>query len=1367
LFLKRERVTQVILVTATDYQLPAPLNPWAVEDGNLLKALEDQNLWPVSDISDKWNKQPNAAALQALLDEEIGKNEKSEEPLIVHISMHGVVNDDNKPCLLPPGPPALDAKTWIPVEDVLKQIDDAMGDERKALVILDCHRIRANWQLGIVYNTFTERLQQLLGSNPYPNVAVLCSAGPGQMNWASSDLNGSSFGRYLQLGLAGEADNAEGADGNGAVSLHELVAYLKGEVSTWSESNRGEPQRPTLIPAGAEDFHLTWNVRGYGTLTGYVSELREQKRSEPTIPPSDMEGLWSQLDELRSLDSDADVTADLGKLQPLGLVRTDPLFCRDLEHGVLRVEALSRAGLAYQQSAGDQFTRLKAKLSDALKQKNRTENSRALADHLGYAKVDEWARIRTAAHSLPAAEYFGASDADSSKDVQSIWETLATPSAGDSSSVTTGGSQGGIAGDLAETQLLIAAKEQGIDSLWPAGEAYALKSVLTRRSRAEELAVPRALDGAPGDERAHYFARIALKAADERRRLAEDVLFIGPQSTQDYAELASAAEEIYDWTSKVMQEATGAYAVRDAALAEAPYLGYWLCGPAIASVQDRKNLVNELLGLVRQGHDLDDEISHPERLDDAEGLPVKSGLPFSPLAGEVLKHHRSLRGAYQQKYEDLLDKGAQGPGGWSALDCALTTPLIPAAKRSELVAMRDEVSKNLFKEYFEKQAGAQANSTENDSDKPSSTADAESASPYLRELQTWGSHPLVEILLPGDEGNAVAHDVAWCDNVAKRLRERLSGPASSNTGGDGGEQDPSGDDVIRDRHQLSKAERALRASAAIGFGLGGMKSDPVFELRQFDLRQLLVAHGERAMEDFWGEVSQAGVEDPFFVRAAKHYLDAARNLGTPTPAVRLYLDQLQVRLAELEKSKRQPLQIRAATELVNERRGDVAVRLEIAAKSSNYPPGHAAVYLRRESGERLDCQFKESTSAAGPFLQYPPRSARQNFMMSITGAPTDQPKVEAVSFFRGQEDLTSFILPTFKGLSIEYDPYVYDGQTITLFGDRPEQLSLVFILDCSNSMDEKSRVEARRPIMRQRLDLATTNLGSMLDDIVKRNREGEGTRVGVRFYGHRLGWISQGDELAKQEDYKGTIPDDLTPSEDVELVQPLGRFDGGVASKIDVLLNSLEPWGETPLYLSLMQALDDFNSDGAETRKSIIAITDGEDYQSLHNLNGPKPQPTTLDMLLAAWERSKFRPPIHILGFDIAANQAAAAREAFERIKKRTGGSYKEIKSGADLLTELREHLNVAGIPLRTPTATLLMQPIKTPRQRSNSVRRCRFPIPRTFRRTFKSASATCRLNWFGSKAARHWSCGSRKAARFTTSSHGTTIGARRCNWQT
>jgi hypothetical protein len=195
----------------------------------------------------------------------------------------------------------------------------------------------------------------------------------------------------------------------------------------------------------------------------------------------------------------------------------------------------------------------------------------------------------------------------------------------------------------------------------------------------------------------------------------------------------------------------------------------------------------------------------------------------------------------------------------------------------------------------------------------------------------------------------------------------------------------------------------------------------------------------------------------------------------------------------------------------------------------------------------------------------------------------------------------------------------------------------------------------------------------------------------VRFFGHRLSWQRRPDDappgwvspLFTQNDYRGKKAEGLTPSEDVELVQTLGRFDGRAAARISDLLDpaSIKPWGETPLYLALSQALDDFNNENQNTRKSIIAITDGEDYQSVYNPGGRRPVKTTIEMLLAKWHRGTVKPPIHILGFDIdeREGEAARARANYERIAQETGGSYKEIYSGGELLTNLREHLDVAG----------------------------------------------------------------------------------------
>jgi hypothetical protein len=491
-------------------------------------------------------------------------------------------------------------------------------------------------------------------------------------------------------------------------------------------------------------------------------------------------------------------------------------------------------------------------------------------------------------------------------------------------------------------------------------------------------------------------------------------------------------------------------------------------------------------------------------------------------------------------------------------------------------------------------------------------------------------------------------------------------------------------------------ESELRASAPLGYGLGEIEDDPIIALREFDLRQLLVWHGERMMSDFWGDAS--GVDEPFFVRAARHYLEAAQSLGTPTPAFGDHVRERQEMLSELDKAKRKQLELKATPQLVNEREGDVAVQLQVNAASSAYPPGRGSVYLRDQSRQRFDIQFEDVNAAGGNFLAYPPAGAPQNFLMTVLSAPSDAARAEAVSFFRGQEDTDPFEMPTFKGVRIEYEPYVYDRQSITLFGDRPEQLSLVLILDCSSSMSEKSSVAGGGAERRERMELAKNNLKSMLDDIVERNREGEATRVGVRFYGHRLGWNRNGSELLKQDGYQGEIPDNLTPSEDVELVLTLGRFNDNVAADIYKKIDTIKSWGETPLYLALMQALNDFSDDSEQTRKSIIAITDGADYQSLHNSAGlPAPRPTSLEMLLGEYRRRKLNIPIHILGFDIAANQAAEARREFDQIKAETGGSYTEVKSGQDLLNNLREHLNVAGYTVRPASASnrIAPEPVK------------------------------------------------------------------------
>ena len=73
-------------------------------------------------------------------------------------------------------------------------------------------------------------VQDLMMRSKNPKIAVLMSAGPGQINWTSSDFGGSVFARFLQVGLEGAADTEFAGDKDDDIGLQELASYLQHKV---------------------------------------------------------------------------------------------------------------------------------------------------------------------------------------------------------------------------------------------------------------------------------------------------------------------------------------------------------------------------------------------------------------------------------------------------------------------------------------------------------------------------------------------------------------------------------------------------------------------------------------------------------------------------------------------------------------------------------------------------------------------------------------------------------------------------------------------------------------------------------------------------------------------------------------------------------------------------------------------------------------------------------------------------------------------------------------------------------------------------------------------------------------------------------
>ena len=125
--------------------------------------------------------------------------------------------------------------------------------------------------------------------------------------------------------------------------------------------------------------------------------------------------------------------------------------------------------------------------------------------------------------------------------------------------------------------------------------------------------------------------------------------------------------------------------------------------------------------------------------------------------------------------------------------------------------------------------------------------------------------------------------------------------------------------------------------------------------------------------------------------------------------------------------------------------------------------------------------------------------------------------------FRGNE----FSAPAVRGgggALVRHVPTAVDTAKITVFGDRPQQASVMFILDCSASMNEMIRVEAATKDQIPRMDFAKAALKELLGELAQGGR----TRVGVRFFGHRVGWTKTSPvKILKQPGYTGELPDNV------------------------------------------------------------------------------------------------------------------------------------------------------------------------------------------------------------------------------------------------
>ena len=192
----------------------------------------------------------------------------------------------------------------------------------------------------------------------------------------------------------------------------------------------------------------------------------------------------------------------------------------------------------------------------------------------------------------------------------------------------------------------------------------------------------------------------------------------------------------------------------------------------------------------------------------------------------------------------------------------------------------------------------------------------------------------------------------------------------------------------------------------------------------------------------------------------------------------------------------------------------------------------------------------------------------------------------------------------------------------------------------------------------------------MLTELASKNSEGAHAQVGMRLFGHRVGWNQDSPpRILLQRQYLERFPTtkakDPTPSTDVETIKKIGKLGDSEAEAVRQRLQVVQPWGESPLYLALKDALEEFEEHTGNFRKSIIVVTDGENYQSQLEPN------TTTSDVLNAWQKDN-DVKIYILALDDGPNNAERTDADLKLLAYSTGGTYIGVSSEIVLRTRLR-----------------------------------------------------------------------------------------------
>jgi hypothetical protein len=1147
-----------LLIVSSSYQAPWDVNPWQDSNVALMKRLGD-HAYRVksieatgSSLASRWIEFEDAIS-------QLDQAAQSDKPLLIYLNLHGIVDPDDRPCLIYRESTPLETETWISFESLLQSIDSVLRQPRAIVFLCESGRQNAPWQST---NGFASSLHHLF--ERYPKTGKITSL-VGISTTRSTPFEniiyekGDHFTRHLAQGLSGQCDR-KGSGGNEdrQIDLSELHRYI--EANFAESGGVGFKREPNTRLLSAELFSAPIAWAG---LANPYSESRSSTHDRPYNNET-VASIWR---EFQSVDSER-------------VWRNHPAYWSLLKQTAIDLEAMHQSyhpnsvRIAELQRA---FERLKIKCQEPI------IDPKESSDFHLKKQITLGIEIWTGLAANPSIGKL--------KQLLDKWESSTNDA------------------EYHPTPFLYTLLQQSDSIVWSRPDllqTFARSMIALESARLDSFRLPclRAVE-------------TREQRLDTTRREMENRFLAGAIDNQTLEHLKAFetdCAQLKNWTTTLATSIDHYY------LALSDVLPMVRAGLVIDRYDQEKTDLEPSRELQLLRPKLIEWIDTLAR--NADYLISDRGATDTELFVDVAASYSSLSTAISTKWLKLIEDGPPtSEERFLAISHLLNSGFIPKinATPESTHVIRQGSYRVLMNHLASKQGTNYSLSALPEKTKTLQHNDLDNDSQSLLA-------PLCSKVFPGLVSN---EDTDFQSQLVWRNVQRVHKSVGM-------------------RFDESAMKQAIAARLLTSeFGLTDCAKWVHSHESRLEERRAALAI-DRHAQDFWHTPDRSGTSH--FVVATDVIKNKMQRLTLkPTDFSKGILEKVK---AFDHAAKNFNLLTRYSPAATIHVSPELSWTIKNEIGKNVIPPGRGAVRLIRKNSSSADVVATQTAEAnAGD------QSVSGTFSLSSL---IDQSKRNdfVVQFdYRGHRCSASLAIHSSPSLVSITNASPLGPAVLRLEETGSPKSNRTLILDCSASMFEPYDAETN-PIANGSSNASSIDRSKLaaakraVVEILER-WSNQQCHVGVVFFGHRVSASGEKQGNLIQDKYFAAYPfsPTLQPYGDVEPVLPVGRFTDVEKSKVLGHLDSLLPWGQTPLYLSLYTAIQQSANTLRDEPHDIMVISDGRNYQF-----NPHPSANiTIDAVIELAKR--FNTRIHLIGFGIPKSEFAEASEQYQRLASETGGS--------------------------------------------------------------------------------------------------------------